>query len=238
MAATVVTFGLHHVCWGQLPLPPESGSAKSQSQDQKKEVEKDLRISVEPPLFNFGIIEEADLPLTETLTVKLKNNLEKVALNFSVSEEYLQVKAESIGEHEWRLNVTLLPTAPLGPIDDHVFITSSHGEKQKLLLLGKVMGALHLEPEEMHISIEQAKKGAQTIKLHDPEHTVVGLKVLSVSKALEKVVQTTTNQDQAIITYEATSSLSAKFIEGRILFEAQTRDGKTKKLLMPVSFTS
>ena len=194
------------------------------------------QFSLEPAVINFGVVEAADLPTTEEITIE-KHGLEsmKDTVAFTSHAKYLETKVQEIKPKEWKMSLSLLADAPIGPIDGEVVVTPSWGGSQKMLMLGKIVGAISAEPEEIYVDNSEPKTGKETVHVQGVQEKVLHLRVLSVSSALEKLLQTNDVDDRMEVTYDLTSPTSPKLVKGSILLEADLQNGKTKRIIIPVT---
>lgn len=199
-------------------------------------------MQMDPPLQNFGIVEEANLPLKQRVVI--------ISNQMNLDEDIVKVKNDSrivrASITKWKshgkiyhLDIELPKDSPLGPIDGSLRLTTGNNDEQPYFILGKVVGSVYAEPDEVLLQVDGTHNtfSKEVVLKTEGDEKLQSALLENVSGSLSGIVEVNITKQGANYIVKCAFNIDDKTSvnrRGSILLDIKLMSGKTKKLVIPV----
>ncbi len=238
--------GYLHVVWqpggGEISsetIDVQSNDPKSPQQKLSLKAQIKSRFSVTPAVVNYGLLERSDLPITREVEVEKFGVVPADAtLKFESKASYLQTSSKKVASAKWNLQLVVKSDAPLGPIDGRVTITPTWpgGKPYNILVLGKVIGGIAAEPDEIYVDTsDQGSKFRSSFQISAEEGQIKNIVVDPLDEKLQKLVTVSVDKETVNLDFLLPKLTTPNTFRSQILCEVTLESGKKETLLVPIS---
>lgn len=202
-------------------------------------------IGLAPSIANFGVVDVSELPSKQVVSLtKYLQSSPGDKIQIESDSEFLQMELKQVQDKEWILSVSLSEGSPLGPINATVKVTSSWVKTRDLLVLGKIVGEIYADPEEIMFKapaqqgVETVSGKSQEVEIKSRSEKISKIEVIAVPPSelgVQVSTSDTTQPQRLTVTFKPRKETSlTKTINSQLLLKVHLADGTVRLLRIPV----
>lgn len=195
--------------------------------------------SVSPAVVNYGLLERSDLPSPREVEVEKVGKIQADStLKFQSSAPYVEASSTKTALGKWRLQLSIKPDAPIGPLDGRLTIIPSWpgATPYNVIILGKVLGSVGADPDEVYIeSLDEKPQFHRSFKIQGDGVQIDHVTLHPLDTELQKLATTSVDGSTVNISFALHGVTTPNTFHSRIICDVMLKSGKVETILVPIS---